>query len=74
MTEREADIAATGFIMGLDVVCDALRDVQKRDDVPESVIGFIAGFIDQHEKGKEKLVRRMYQLMRKAKIQKKERI
>ena len=66
MTEREADIATTGFIMGLDVMCDALRDVQERDNVPKSISDFIDGFVTRHENGKEKLARRMYQLMRKA--------
>lgn len=66
MTEREADIATTGFIMGLDVMCTALRDVQKMDGVPKSVSAFIDGFVERHENGMEKLARSIYQLMRKA--------
>ena len=68
MTDREARIATSGFIMGIDAVCDSMRELQKGGDIPANVSEFIAGFVATHEKDKEKLARRMYPLMRKANI------
>ena len=68
MTDREAIIAVSGFIMGIDAVCDPMRELQKGGDIPASISDFIAGFVAKHEQGKDKLARSMYLLMRKANI------
>lgn len=68
MTDREARIAVSGFIMGIDAMCDAMREVQKGGDIPVSISDFILGFVAKHEQGKDKLARSMYLLMRKANI------